>query len=491
MPSADPSAMAVLPSKPFSIKFGSAKPKSTPVTAPKKRPHSALAEPDSDHEDEDRGPQLVSAFDQSGAVVSSGVSKAQAPLVIQVEKNRDWREESRKKRRKNLLPAEVQAAQQSGQNGDSQIAHVERDEVSKVSGIQFVNQDQDGDMAMPEKEALQQITLQEAQISKTADEEAMEALLGSERKSTLQIPALEADDRNGYQTFEPAYSELTNEDDRFKADVASRPDGASLDDYAAIPVEEFGAALLRGMGWKDGEAVGKRRAGAPAPKEPMIKERRPALLGIGAKETPGGVGDEFGAWGKAAKGKRKTDLTYNPVLLQNSKTGEMLTEEELQKKKEEQMKGAKEEDWRERRDKNLRIDQERKLEKRGKERYMIEDGRNGEKRGDYGGSKDLRRRDPSWERERMRDRSRSKERRRRDPSRDSERRKRNRSRDGERRKRDQSRDGERRRRDRSSEYEEIRHSSSRRRSRSKERSRNYGSSRRERSRSAERRQRRY
>ena len=468
MPSVNTPTMAVSTSKPFSISFGSPKIKSTPATAPKKRPHSALAEPESDHEDESSGPQLVSAFDPSGAIVSDNTQKAKAPLVIQVEKNRDWREESRKKRRKNLLPAEVQAAQQSGQNGESAAAHSERDEVSKISGIQFVNQDQDGDTLMSELEAAQKAAPQETSSSKTADEEAMEALLGGEKKSTLQIPVLGVDDRDGDDPSDAEYSEYANEDERFRADVASRPDVATLDDYAAVPVEEFGPAMLRGMGWKDGEAVGKRRAGIPAPKEPKVKERRPALLGIGAKETPGGVGDELGAWGKAAKGKRKTDLTYNPVLLQNSKTGEKLTEEELQKKKEEQMNGSKD-DWRDRRDRNLKIDQERKSDRRDKERLALEDVTDGKRSRDGRRSDDSRRRDRSPEPERRRHRSRSREYR-----------------------RDRTYDGERKRRDKSLDGGESRHnSSSRRRSKSRERSKHHRSSRRDRSHSAEYRHSRY
>jgi hypothetical protein len=31
---------------------------------------------------------------------------------------------------------------------------------------------------------------------------------------------------------------------------------ASLEDYERVPIEAFGAALLRGMGWKEGEALG-------------------------------------------------------------------------------------------------------------------------------------------------------------------------------------------------------------------------------------------
>ena len=486
--------MTTMSSKPFSISFGASKSKAIPPKAPKKRPHSALADPDSDYEEETTKVQLVSGFGQSGAVVANGDTKDKAPLIIRAEKNRDWREESRKKRRKNLLPAEVQAAQ-PGQNGDVRNGHVERDEISKVLGIQFlpksgetaegdekrdetlsekqsVHKDSDGDVAMSQLQADQRTLDQSAKPPRSADDEALEALLGGEKKSTLQILAPAKDDeRNGYDESQLPHPDHANEDDRFRADVASRPDVASLDDYATVPVEEFGAALLRGMGWKDGQAIGKRRDGASAPKAPIIKERRPALLGIGAKEVPGGVGDEFGAWGKAAKGKRKTDLTYNPVLLRNSKTGELLTEEELAKKKEEQKNVEKELDWRERRDKNLKIDHDRKSERRHREMLENEDGRNGH------GSRE---RDRDGER-RRRDRSRSNEFRRRDRSKE----------DKTRRNRDRDREGERRRRDRSRETGSSKHSSSRRHSRSRERSYRDSSSRRERSRSTERRHRRY
>lgn len=444
MPSADPAPMAPGSSKPFSISFGSAKPKAAPILPPKKRPHSALAE-NSGSEDEGSGPQLVTAFDQSaGGAITKGRGQERAPLIIQVQKNRDWREESRKKRRKNLLPPEVQAAR-AGPTNVPKAVHVERDEVSKVAGLEFVKQDGEGDIAMSEGQATQRPLEQANQPAKTADEEALEALLGGEKKSTLQIPAIETDRQNNHDASDPAHDDYQNEDDRFKADVASRPDVATLDDYAAVPVEEFGAAMLRGMGWKEGEAVGKRRAGAPAlPSKPRNSERRPALLGIGAKEVPGGVGDEFGAWGKVAKGKRKTDLAYSPVVLRNSVTGELLTEEELEAKKREgekrdkdKEKGNGEKDWRERRDRNLKGDVERKEERREKERererLLIEDSRNRDSRG--GG------------------RSRSKEGSRRDRSREG--------------------GGDSRRRERSREGRKSSHSSSRRHSRDRAREKSY------------------
>ena len=350
------------PPKRFSVSLSASKPKPTPTAIskppnPKKRPRSSLADSDSDNEDTSRGPQLVSGFDHSvgGAIGVNGVEKPKAPLVIHGPKNRDWRDEARRKKGKNILPAEVQAARSGAAlNG----AETERDEVSKEGGLTFVKRevgDCGGDFKMEENR-----TLVDAKMDvkpRGADEEAMAALLGDgDKKSTLVLPAIGlnggTDDlRSGRDTF------IANEDDVFRNDVASRPDMASLDAYAAVPVEEFGAALLRGMGWKEGDALGRRKEQITKPK-PI--ERRPALLGIGAKEAPGGVGDEFGAWGKVAKGKRKVDKTYNPVLLRNSVTGEMLTEEELAEKKEKQKK--EEGEWRERRDRNLAIDEGKKRE---------------------------------------------------------------------------------------------------------------------------------
>ena len=387
----------------------------------------------------------MSGFDQSGAVVTNGRKEEKALLIIPAQKNRDWREESRKKRRKNLLPAEVQAAR-SGTFDELKAAQVERDEVSKQSGISFVQKDQDGDALMAEGQTQQQAPEQVTKAVKTEDETALEALLGGEKKSTLVLPVLE-DDRDGYKLDDPSHEDYMNEDDRFKADVASRPNVSTLDEYEAIPVNGFGEAMLRGMGWKEGDLVGKRRTPATTTTgKPRVVERRPAFLGIGAKEVPTGVGDdEMGAWGKGAKGKRKTDLTYHPVILKNSVTGEVLTEEELEKKKLELNGKGKEEDWRERRDRNLAIDGRKKEER--KDRLLIEANGHSSSR---------------------RERSRSKERKRRDRSRSDERSSRG---------------------------------SSRRRSRSRDRSHHHGSSRRERSahkqsrrdrsRSDERRYRRY
>ena len=352
-------------SKPFSISLSSnsrapVSRKST-LLNPKKRPHSSLAEDSgSDHEDYTGGPQLLTGFDQAagGAININGWPKEKAPLVIQSQKNRDWREESRRKRGKNILPAEVQAARQGLQVAEKSDVP---DDSRPQFGLTFVAKKHSIDAHMEDADSSEAergvagVRVKRT-VAKTEDEEAMEALLSGKKNSTLVIGDTGPDSVYTGRVVEVGVSD----DVAFKRDVQSRPDSASLDDYAAVPVEEFGAALLRGMGWKEGEDMGKRK-GEEASKSRKV-ERRAPLLGIGAKEISGNLLEVEGAWGKAAKGRKrqKDDKSYSPVVLKNARTGEMLTEDELKAKQEEQKK--EEDDWRRRRDRNLAIDEERKAE---------------------------------------------------------------------------------------------------------------------------------
>ena len=346
--------------KPFSISLSS-KNKATTVLPSKpsvnirKRPHSSLAD-DSDSADDahyDHTSQLVSTFDHTagGAIGVEGKVQAALPLVIQGQKNRNWREESQRKKGKNILPAEEQAARQGRGVGKEDTGNSEQESY----GLTIVRRkDNDGDLLLA---PAGDVMIENKRNVMTADEEALEALLEGKKKSDLVLPAI----RNGDEA-EAIFTSRATEIDAFKSDIASRPESASIEDYTAVPIEEFGVALLRGMGWKEGDVVGKRKDQSS---KPRVVERRPALLGIGAKEVPEGL-EELGAWGKGAKKKNMYTKGLAPVLLKNSKTGEMLTEEELKVKKEQQQKDI--EDWRERRDRNLQIDEGRKAERRRREK---------------------------------------------------------------------------------------------------------------------------
>lgn len=408
-----PSAPSDL-TKPFSIALPSSKPKQLLQTArkqfnSKKRPYSSLADSDSDDEIINQEPQLVSSFDNSagGAITINGDGKPKAPLVIQGQRNRDWREEARKKRGKNLLPAELQGIR-SGQVPLEKTVTEKQNALQEFGLVSITTEakDMDGDLVMPEASIARDVSQVEAPLPKTGDEEALDALLGQGLKaSNLILPAMAANDEEAIMQNRRSG---TNEDGSFRSDVASRPDSASLDEYAAVPIEEFGAALLRGMGWKEGDAVGKRKHQKV---KARVVERRPALLGIGAKEVAGGV-EELGAWGKTTtKGKRKVEKSYTPVLLRNTGTGEILTEEELEAKQEAQKR--EDIDWRERRDRNLANDEGKKSERKERgltsEEDMMTERRRGEKKRDYdeesrNSSIRRRSRSPDHKRSRRRDR---------------------------------------------------------------------------------------
>jgi hypothetical protein len=329
-------------SKPISFGFGKPKggfapkpspasPASKPPPRPTKRLKNGLHH-DSDNEDEaEPQHESVTGFSSSGAILSKPVQQT-AERVIQNSGNGDWR-----RRGKNLLPAEVQAAQ----NGT--LTMVEKDEVSKASGLQFADKSEPSNGVRAE--ATQPVSNGEHK-DMTEDEIAMAALLddGSGRaKSNAVIQQL----GNARLTFHDETAD-------FRADIAARPDSSTLDEYAAMPIEDFGLAMLRGMGQKrraNGEVIdliGDKKEEAPR----KIRKQE-GYLGIGAKAGPGSD-IELGAWGKADMRKNnKGEGFFTPLMRENKATGERITEEEFQQRLRDS-KGVKpEEDWRERRDRNL------------------------------------------------------------------------------------------------------------------------------------------
>lgn len=400
-----------------------------------KRSRDAFRDDGDDDEVEERVSK-VSHFDRKagGAVDESNRKVEKAPLVIATQANRDWKDAANKRRRqKHGLPADAERTGIDATAGESVNGTIEPAKTSGFNaGLQIPKRD--ANEALAEVEQTQEVapepTAEASVAQKTADEEAMDALLGRTKKSELVVPAL-------------------TEEDVFDNDVKEAPDMATLEDYNRVPVEQFGAAMLRGMGWKDGDGIGLNKG--KKQEKSKIPERRPALLGIGAKEEAA-VAQEMGAWGKAARGKGgKEPVIYNPILLRDKKTGEMFTEEEAQK----------------RREKDERERYEMEFEKKERERERGKDReRDSRRRRDYEDDDRERRREKDRRHDRgddrHRDRDRDRERRRHDDSEDEDERRRRKEKERRRRERDDDdydrersrrheKDG-RRRRDRSREH---------------------------------------
>ncbi|KAK0195526.1 DExH-box splicing factor binding site-domain-containing protein [Armillaria mellea] len=250
-------------------------------------------QPDSSDEDDEEQDELVTAFDRFGAQrVNKPKKLHQGPLVIPALKNKDWRELARKRRSVNQY---VPASGQARTGADGSVGGLgTRDSINSgpiLSGLQMrkkvVKVEQD---ASQEKE----VQMEDVTMEETEDQAALRAILAGDTEG-IDGPQVDI------------IPTPVSEDDAYKQDIDELPEPATLADYNRVPVSQFGAAMLRGMGWKEGTAA--TRKGGKGMVEPYLPEARPALLGIGAKEQE--VYDD----GSGKKnGNKRPDRRYVPVV---------------------------------------------------------------------------------------------------------------------------------------------------------------------------------
>ncbi|KAG5438090.1 hypothetical protein PCK2_000967, partial [Pneumocystis canis] len=259
--------------------------------------------------------ELLSGFDESGALFLNPENQAKKePLVISALKNKDWKEKI--KQRKNLLHLLNKESQQT-----ENVLHKKTENNAQTCSLTLVHSEKTIPSKQTEDISISPKPINDVEL--TEDERAIRALLaeaeGEKPDSNLILHTITSN------TNKQTNSRYLIEDEIYKIDVMSLPDPSTLEDYENVPVEQFGNALLRGMGWKDGEGIGKNKQKIIAPVE--IVQRTP-FLGIGAKEYTSQQLDELGAWGKGVT-KKKVDKTYIPVLKINKKTGKIVNEEEI------------------------------------------------------------------------------------------------------------------------------------------------------------------
>lgn len=290
-------------------------------------------ERDSSDEDSEPEDELVTGFDQFGvqrcvlslpplcagpqltaARLDDRVRekpKPQGPLVIPALKNKDWRELARK--RKQLY---VPSGSSVGTGADGSVGGLgTRDTINSgpvLTGLQVKKRakvEDSEDVPMPPASAAPASAAQNdsEEVKKeeeTDDQRALRAILASAASGGdggIDGPQIEL--------IPPP-----SEDDAYKQDVEELPESATLDDYDRVPVSQFGAALLRGMGWKEGQAASRRGKGLA---EPWLPQARPALLGIGAKEK-----EVFDDGSKKKGWKARPERRYVPVIKKERGEGE-------------------------------------------------------------------------------------------------------------------------------------------------------------------------
>ncbi|PAV24016.1 hypothetical protein PNOK_0108400 [Pyrrhoderma noxium] len=271
----------------------------SPLANGSSRPPSRTSAPDSSDEEEEGVGEIITEFDQQRL----NGKKDKGPLVIPALANRDWREVARKRKAVEMFVPASGAAKIGADGSVGGLGTTDTiNSGPELSGLVKMEKKMKMDVDATEGTVTQEVTASTVVHTETDDQRALRALIAEangehDSSNDLVIPSIPLNDGD---LFRPK-----DEADAFRRDVVTRPDQASLEDYERVPVEQFGAALLRGMGWKPGQAASRTRTG---PVEPYLPESRPALLGIGAKEKEA-LDD-----GSTSKKPTRPERRYVPVI---------------------------------------------------------------------------------------------------------------------------------------------------------------------------------
>jgi len=187
---------------------------------------------DASTKDNDEGRDFIKDVKDNAIIGTLKTKDANKPLVIPLIQQNHWRTKK----------PEV--------NGDKEVKETKLTEA--------------------EDEEQRELTLMEEAAKEIMEETARELneWEGRSDKGRLdQLPAVIAN---------AAPSDLENDE---HLDVSQRAEASTMEDYESVPIEQYGLAMLRGMGWKPGEGIGGYKKEVVQIFDP---QSRPKGLGLGA-----------------------------------------------------------------------------------------------------------------------------------------------------------------------------------------------------------------
>lgn len=202
-------------------------------------------------------------------------------LVIPSMPNRDWRQSSSRRvptyRPDSTRNGEVESG--SERIGDGQqrsgLRFATRAEITSTdsNGATTVKTERIEGEVLPNGSS--GIKTEETVVKReplTLEEQALQAILAG---NDVRQPTADELAQNNLIISSAADSLVgpVSETDALRRDMAELPEESTIDDYSAVPVAAFGAAMLRGMGWDPKSTSGTT---VHEPKQ------RPQLLGLGA-----------------------------------------------------------------------------------------------------------------------------------------------------------------------------------------------------------------
>ncbi|KAG0273727.1 hypothetical protein BGZ95_010480 [Linnemannia exigua] len=260
---------------PFKMSFGAGAIKGkgktllTRPAAPLVKPTGAFGAPSTEAPTERHVDELIRGLD-GNKIESLAPQEEAKQLVIPKLENEDWRQQALSKRKRGYLP-------EGSSNSKDQAVTMETEEADETRvGLQIgkrvkVEQKTTTDQGSPSSMDVDSDTTTTTTTTTTVViEETIEEMAA---RKILEAASGESGEGARRLILQGQENVHQDEVEAFQKNLEELPDEASLEDYAKVPVEEFGAALLRGMGWK-GDNNGA---------EAVEYNRRPALLGLGAK----------------------------------------------------------------------------------------------------------------------------------------------------------------------------------------------------------------
>ncbi|CAO3642352.1 unnamed protein product [Cunninghamella blakesleeana] len=215
--------------------------------------------------------QEVKGFEDNKVTELNPKEETPLPTIAPIE-NADWRAMA-KKNKQRYIPKQAQQ-----QPSFSAAASNSEPEILSQSAATY-------GLQVPTKTDIKITSTIE--ISQDVNTSIPDTIEKDEPPKTLEAQAIEAIIKESIQTEENDEENDTlvipmDETEAFRNDVKDRAEDTTIEDYEKMPVEEFGAALLRGLGWKKGEGIGRNRKNITPPTMTPIKQRE-SLLGLGAK----------------------------------------------------------------------------------------------------------------------------------------------------------------------------------------------------------------
>ncbi|KAK9896051.1 hypothetical protein P389DRAFT_210871 [Cystobasidium minutum MCA 4210] len=269
--------------------------------------------------------ESITGIDSKG-IRSSSAAKKDKPLVIPTAPNKDFRRaalelRAQKEGRQRFIPGQV-SSMQGGEAKERVLTEEERKFLESESNVQRIGDKvavggikQRAPVAKTNGSASNDVDMSRDQtpvpgtngFSKMIEEEDSGMTVDADALALREL-LKEHDEDQEHQTkvhIIPQAPAVT-EEEAYALDVAQRPDTPDLEAYQRVPIEDFGAALLRGMG---GGNKSRPKVEAYVPKP------RTALLGIGAKSREETFGKDWVAQQDGVKkgSNKREQMKFMPI----------------------------------------------------------------------------------------------------------------------------------------------------------------------------------